>query len=176
MNKKVFIFYFKRGYCDTVCYCHMLWSSWSAPGFSFSPTFQSAPFFLSAHTDSWKALPFILYSRFFSMMFTNWHVYVSHCTNSHRHGDVRSPVEVLPEGLSFILLRKSHWTRASMNPACITPVISHPMCVCDCVCVQFRVFVKEKNLSVCSYFLQIIKAQVQSPHPSFSWFKYRYIR
>lgn len=39
------------------------------------------------------------------------------CRYSHLHGDVRSPVKVLPEGLSFIQLRKSHQTRASVHPA-----------------------------------------------------------
>lgn len=57
------------------------------------------------------------------------------CRNSHLHGDVRSPVEVLPEGLSFIQLRKSHWTRASMHPALHayhhSPLILR-VCACEC--------------------------------------------
>lgn len=46
----------------------------------------------------------------FSMTFANWHVCVTHAETRRRCE--RSPVAVLPEGLSFIQLRKSHWTRA----------------------------------------------------------------
>lgn len=74
------------------------------------------------------------------------------CGSSHLH-DVRSPVEVLPEGLSFIQLRKSHWTTASMYPARLrnTTRLSSSVCVCVCMCVlrvlvwvHFGVFVREK--------------------------------
>lgn len=40
-----FIFYFKRGYCDTVCYCHLSWSSWRALGFLFSKISKCSSFF-----------------------------------------------------------------------------------------------------------------------------------
>lgn len=82
------------------------------------------------------------------------------CRISHLHRDMRSPVEVLPEGLSFIQLRKSHRTRASMHPARSLNTACLSSSACSCVC-----FVCERKPGVHSFFLQMIKAQNQSPYP-----------
>lgn len=94
-------------------------------------------FFLSSHTDSWKALPFILYFPFFSMMFAKGHVYVTHAD---------TPISMVMWGA---LLRFSQRDCHSYNsgnpirpehqcipPARITTLISHPpISVCLCVCI-----------------------------------------
>lgn len=71
--------------------------------------------------------------------------------NSHIHTDVRSPVEVLPEALSFIQLRKSHWTTASMHPTCThnTTCCSSSVCVCACL-LSFGFFCVFERENACS--------------------------
>lgn len=68
---------------------------------------------------------------------------------SHIYSDVRSPVEVLPEGLSFIQLRKSHWTTALMHLNCThnTTCCSSSVCVCFLLFGFFCVSAREKARS-----------------------------
>lgn len=150
MNKKVFIFYFKRGYCDTVCYCHMSRSSWRALVFFFFSNFQNA---LLSFFSYWLLKSFAFYS-ISSLLFYDvckQHVYVTdaetpicpHC-HSYNSGNPIGPVH------------------PCIPPTHITPLISHPLCllvwVYICVC-------ERESLTCVVIFLQIIKAQIKSPHP-----------
>lgn len=126
-------------------------------------------FFLSCHTDSWKALPFILYFPFFSMRFAKWHVYVTHA---------ETPISMMWGALLRFSQRDCHSYNSGnpigpqhqcIPPACITLLVSHPPCVCVfcvCLCGCILASLWERNPGVRSYFLQIMKAQIQSPHPS----------
>lgn len=142
MNKKVFILFFISKE-DTVirsviAICH---DPHKELLFFFSKNVKML-FFLSSHTGSWKALPFILYFPFFSMMFAKGHVYATHA---------EIPISMVMWGA---LLRFSQRDCHSYNsgnpigpehqcipPACITPHVSHPQsrCVWVCVCEREKV-------------------------------------
>lgn len=145
---KKIIFYFKRGYCDTVCYCHMSWSSWRALLFSLL-------FFLSSHTDSWKALPFILYFPFFSMMFLQNGMFMGHMQKLPSQRWCEEPCWGSPRGTVIHTTQEipSDHSARTHN----TTRLSSSVCVC----------LWERKPGVRSYFLQLIKVQIQSPHPSF---------
>lgn len=146
----------------------MSWSSRRAPVFFFFQNFHNA---LLSFLSYWLLKSFAFYSML-SLLFYDvckMACLCDTCRNSHLQGDVRSPVEVLPEGLSFIQLRKSHWTRASMHLPCThhdTPPCLHPLRVCLCGCIFVCLWERKPG----SYFLRIIKTQIQSPHASLKLF------
>lgn len=160
--------YFKRGYCDTVCYRHLSWSSWRACFFSLPSSFfsfQKRSSLSSLMLTLGKlCLLFSTFSSFSTMLGKRaclcdtlqnllsplWRQ--ESCWGSPR-GTVIHTTQEIPSDQSIDASRpRSHHTAQLSSSAC--------SCVCVCVC-----FVCEKKPGAHTHFLQIIKAQNQSPHP-----------
>ncbi len=172
MWTKKFLFYFlfqKRilWYGLLLPYVMILMKS-SCFFFPFFKNFQML-FFLSSHTDSWKALPFILYFPFFLWGLQNG-MFMWHMQNLPSPWWCEEPCWGSPRGTVIHTTQEIPLDQSinASRPARIAPLVSHHSCVCSRVCVFVCLW--ERKPGVRSYFLQIIKAQIQSPRPSLMLF------